>query len=100
MSGTTITTTQNTAVEYLAQQRNSDRIGSFSGEMNDAYGRALWNLQRLSLQESVLQKGEVIEGIVAVRLPSPYSLPNRYRFNLAIDGAAFAHDFPISKDPK
>lgn len=100
VSGTTVSTNQNTTVEYLAQQRNTDRIGSFSGAMNDAYGRALWNLQRLSLKETVLQKGEIIEGIVAVRLPSPYSLPNRYRFNLAIDGTAFAHDFPISKSAK
>ncbi len=100
VNGTTVSTGRNTTVEYLAQQQNNDRIVSFTGEKNDAYARALWNLQRLTLKEAVLKKGEAIEGIIAVRLPSPYSLPSNYRFNLLIDGTAIAHEFLVSKNAK
>ena len=96
VSGTVMTTSPNTTVEYLATQRNNDRIGSFSADMNNAYSRALVNLQRLALNEVELSRGDVTQGIVAVHLPSRYSLPNRYRFVVSIDGNVFTHDFPIS----
>jgi len=100
VTGTTVSTTQNTTVEYLAQQRNNDRIDTFSGSMNDAYARASVNLQRLALNEVEVQKGDAIQGIIAVRLPSAYSLPNRYRFILTISGSGFSHDFTISNSSK
>jgi hypothetical protein len=95
VSGTTVSTTKNTTVEYLSQQRNTDRISTFSTSMNDAYGRAQANLQRLALNEVEVGTGEVLQGIVAVRLPPGFSLPNRYRFVLNISGNTFTHDFPI-----
>ncbi len=97
VSGVTTSTTPNTTVQYLAQQQNTERIASFSAQMNDAYSRALWNLRRLSLKETVLQKGESIEGIVAIRLPSFYSLPNRFKFKLRVENNVFTHDFTISR---
>jgi len=100
VSGTYSTTTPNTTVQYLAQQQNSARIDSFSDKMNNAYQRALANIQRLSLTQVTLAPGSSIEGIVAVPLPNGFTLPNKFRFKLRAGAVVSSHDFTINRSAR
>ena len=95
VQGTYVGTQTNKTVEYLAQQENNTRIGSFSNQMNDALGRALNNVQRLTLRDVLLEKDMFVTGLVAVPLAS--SLPNRYRFIVQTGAGTFEYQFPIGK---
>ena len=94
VQGTYAGTTTNNTVQYMAQQENTARIDSFSDQMNAALGRAMANVQRLTLVDSKLERGMFINGIVAVPLPN--SLPNRYKFIVQTTAGTFEHNFPIS----
>lgn len=96
VTGTYVGTQQNPTVAYMAQRENDARISGFNTQMEEAYRRAMANVERLSLKAVAIDQGQKIEGIVTVQLPSGYSLPNRYRFIVTIDGTAFEYDFPIS----
>ena len=93
-------TQQNSTVAYMAQQENLSRTGAFNTEMDEALNQALWNVERLSLKEVRLEKGQFTQGIVTVPLPSAYSLPNRYRFIVDVEGSTYEYDFPISNSDK
>jgi hypothetical protein len=95
VQGTYVGTQSNKTVEYLAQQENTNRVGTFSNQMNDALGRALDNVQRLTLRDVLLEKNMVVTGLVAVPLAS--SLPNRYRFLVQTGAGTLEYQFPIGK---
>jgi hypothetical protein len=90
----------NTNIQYMAQQQNSQRIDSYSGAITDAYSRALYNLDRLSLHDVTLAPGQSVEGIVAVPLKSRWSLPERWRFSVLVDGSTSYFDFTISNSSR
>lgn len=97
VTGITSTSGPNTTVQYLAQQQNSARVDQFSGEMDSAYARALANVQRLSLAATELAPGATAEGIIALRLPAGFSLPNKFRVKVSVGKDHSTHDFTIAR---
>lgn len=97
VSGVASTSGPNTTVQYLAQQQNSARVGQFSGEMEGAYARALSNVQRLSLTAAELAPGATTEGIIALPLPTGFSLPNKFRVKVSAGKDHSTHDFAIAR---
>jgi len=95
VTGTTYTTGPNTTVQYLAQQQNSARIDTFSSNTEAAFARAMANVDRLSLRPASLAPGQSVEGIVAVPLPSGFSLPNRFVFSIRAVSKVSSHVFTI-----